>query len=240
MLVMAQTLKEISQAKETLIFLLQNLGFVINLKKSQLKPVKEIEFLGLVINSVNMTLALPQEKVLDIQNKCAQLIASPKTTIMELTKLLGKLSFTAQAVLPGRIQCRYLQQQIQAAKEASSCQAKVKLNQQSLAELKWWKENLLLQNGKPLKIGIPQLMIQTDASKTGWGQSFREPPRGNLVISGKDKTYQYTRAHCSETCNIDLYQRQIRNRNPLTNKQYDNSVLLGKNGGEFAVPNCYK
>ena len=87
MLVMAQTLKEISQAKETLIFLLQNLGFVINFKKSQLTPVKEIEFLGLVINSVNMMLALPQEKVLDIQNKCAQLIASPKTTIMKLTKL---------------------------------------------------------------------------------------------------------------------------------------------------------
>ena len=54
---------------------------------------------------------------------------------------------------------------------------------------------------------------------------------GNLVISGKDKTYQYTGAHCSETCNIDLYQRQIRNSNPLTNRQYDSSVLLGKNGG---------
>ena len=35
MLVMAQTLKEILKAKETLIFLLQNLSFVINLKKSQ-------------------------------------------------------------------------------------------------------------------------------------------------------------------------------------------------------------
>ena len=179
MLVMAQTLKEISQAKETLIFLLQNLGFLINFKKSQLTSVKEI--LGLVINSVNMTLVLPQEKVLDIQNRCAQLIASPKTTIMELTKLLGKLSFTAQAVLPGRIQCRYLQQQqIQVVREVNSYQTKVKLNQQSLAELKWWKENLLLQNGKPLKIGIRQLIIQTDASKTGWGQSIREPPRGEL------------------------------------------------------------
>ena len=115
-------------------------------------------------------LALPQEQVLDIQNKCAQLIASPKATIVELTKVLGKLSFTAQAVLPGRIQCRYLQQQqIQAVRESNSYQTKVKLNQQSLADLKWWKENLLLQNGKPLKIGIPQLIIQTDASKTGWG-----------------------------------------------------------------------
>ena len=53
---------------------------------------------------------------------------------------------------------------------------------------------------------------------------------GNLVISGKDKTFQYTGAHCSETCNIDLYQRQIGNSNPLTNRQYDSSVLLGKNG----------
>ena len=147
MLVMAQMLKEISQAKETLIFLLQNLGFVINFKKSQLTPVNEIEFLGSVINSVNMTLALPQEKVLDIQNKCAQLTASPKTAIMELTKLLGKPSFIAQTVLPGRVQRRYLQQQqIQAVRESNSYQSKVKLNQQSLAEFKWWKENLLLQN----------------------------------------------------------------------------------------------
>ena len=42
MLVMAQTFKEILKAKETLIFLLQNLSFVINFKKSQQTPVKEI------------------------------------------------------------------------------------------------------------------------------------------------------------------------------------------------------
>ena len=137
MLVMAQMLKEILQAKEILIFLLENLGFVINLKETQLRPVKEIKFLGLVINSVNMTLAwVPQEKVLDIQNKYVQLIASPKTTIMESTKLLGKLSFTAQVVLPGRFQCRYLQQQIQAVRETNSYQTKVKLSQELLAQLK--------------------------------------------------------------------------------------------------------
>ena len=88
----------------------------------------------------------------------------------EINQALGKLSFTAQAVLPWGIRRRYLQQQqIQTVREANSYQTKVKLNQQSLAELKWWKKNLLLQNGKPLKIGIPQLIIQTDASKTGWG-----------------------------------------------------------------------
>ena len=42
-------------------FSLQNLGFVVNIKKLQLTPVKELELLGLVTNSVNMTLALLQE-----------------------------------------------------------------------------------------------------------------------------------------------------------------------------------
>ena len=108
---LAQTLKEISQPKETLIFLLQNLGFVINFVKSQVTPMTKREFLGLMINSVNMTLAIPQEMVLDIQNKCMQLTASPKSTITEITKLLlEKLSFIAQAVLPGRIEYRYLEQ----------------------------------------------------------------------------------------------------------------------------------
>ena len=108
MLVIAQILKELIQAGESLIFLLQKLVFVINLKDSQLTPVKETEFLGLLINSETMTLVLPIEKVLDIQNRCSQLIVS-WTTIILLTKLLGKLAFTNQAVLPGRIQCRYLQ-----------------------------------------------------------------------------------------------------------------------------------
>ena len=55
--------------------------------------------------------------------------------------------------------------------------------------------------------------------------------RGNLVISGKDKTYEYTGAHCSGTCNIDLYQRQIGNSNPLTNRQHEPLSYLVKMEG---------
>ena len=48
------------------------------------------------------------------------------------------MSLTAYAMLPCRIQCRYLeQQQIQAVRKTNSYQTKIKLSQQSLAELKW-------------------------------------------------------------------------------------------------------
>ena len=56
---------------------------------------------------------------------------------------------------------------------------------------------------------------------------------GNLFISAKDKTYQCTGAHCSETCKFNLCQGKIGNNNPFTNWQYDSSVLLGKNVGNL-------
>ena len=46
-----------------MIYLLQNLGFVINLKKEVFHPTQRIEFLWIIIDSVEMTVSLPQKKV---------------------------------------------------------------------------------------------------------------------------------------------------------------------------------
>ena len=48
--------------RDSLIFLLQNLVFLINLKKSILHPTQKIPYLRIRIKSVEMTIALPQEK----------------------------------------------------------------------------------------------------------------------------------------------------------------------------------
>ena len=61
MLLMGKTLPETIMARDTLIFLLQNLGFGINLKKSVLHPAKKIKSLGLVIDTGKMTLAFQRK-----------------------------------------------------------------------------------------------------------------------------------------------------------------------------------
>ena len=55
--------EEILMSRNTLIFLLQHLGFVINLKKLVLTPSQQIEFLGLTIDTYTMTVALTEEKM---------------------------------------------------------------------------------------------------------------------------------------------------------------------------------
>ena len=63
MLLMSQTINGLEIARDTLILLLQSLDFAIILQRSVLVPLQKIEFLGLEIDSVRMTLTLPQKKV---------------------------------------------------------------------------------------------------------------------------------------------------------------------------------
>ena len=47
-------------ARGTLIFILQHLGFLINIKKSYVEPRSTLEFFGAIVDSGKMTLTLTQ------------------------------------------------------------------------------------------------------------------------------------------------------------------------------------
>ena len=72
-------------ARDSVIFLLQHLGFVINFKKCVLESTLEIGFLGMTVNSTKMTLSLPQGKVQKIKSQCLEVY---KRALLELTGLL--------------------------------------------------------------------------------------------------------------------------------------------------------
>ena len=61
-LLMALSKEGLTLERDTLINLFQNLGFLISSKKSVLKLCQNIQFLGMKINSIEMTLTLSQEK----------------------------------------------------------------------------------------------------------------------------------------------------------------------------------
>lgn len=59
---MVSSKEELYLTKDTLIYLLQNLRFLINVKKSILQPCQFLQFLDIEINFVDMTLNLSKEK----------------------------------------------------------------------------------------------------------------------------------------------------------------------------------
>ena len=72
---MVETSEQVSQHLETLLGILQSLGFIINQEKSLFTPTQEIEFLGLVTNSQSMELSLPGEKLRQIKGEAARLLS---------------------------------------------------------------------------------------------------------------------------------------------------------------------
>ena len=73
MLIMGQTMGEILMSRKTVTFLLQHLGFVLNLEKSILNPVQEIYFLGVTISSLKMSVFITGEgaKNSDSTSECS-------------------------------------------------------------------------------------------------------------------------------------------------------------------------
>ena len=175
--------------------LLENLGFVINLKKSVLSPVQKIEFLVMTVDSLTLCLALPRDKVRGIRRECESLIANPTTTVRQLAHLLGRLSSSIQAVFPAPLYYRYLQQaKIQALRSGGHYESRVVLNQEAIEELQWWAENLMAWNGRALAQPDPSIIIESDASREGWGAHCNGLSTGGLWSQSE----QFLHINCLE------------------------------------------
>ena len=70
MSLIGRNIKEAIIVRDSIIFLLQYLGFLLNRKKSVMEPTQKAELLGLTINSLDMTLSLTAEKLGKVQKKC--------------------------------------------------------------------------------------------------------------------------------------------------------------------------
>ena len=63
-------------SRGTVIYLLQNLSFIINIKESIFHPYQKIEFLGMEIYSIKITPSLTPEKVEKVVMTCQNFLKS--------------------------------------------------------------------------------------------------------------------------------------------------------------------
>ena len=74
------------------------LGFVINYEKSVVVPTRSLEYLGLILNSIDMSLSLTKKSISEYINICNEMLGSSETPRKSLEQLLGKFSWAEAAV----------------------------------------------------------------------------------------------------------------------------------------------
>jgi hypothetical protein len=147
--------------------LLEGLGFIVNYKKSQLVPCQKIDFLGFLIDSTNLTLQLPGEKLRKIRKKCQNLLDRTEISVRELSKFLGLLTSSIQAIFQAPLHYRHLQRLKNTTMTSEhSYEALLTLDTAAREEVLWWRDHLQGWNGRALFQQPVDLIIETDSSRS--------------------------------------------------------------------------
>ena len=155
-------------AFDTLVCLLESLGFTINWTKV-VYPAQRLTFLGVEIDTVMSELRLPDDRVAELLSLCKETNVKCKFSKLHLQRLLGKLNWAARVVRGGRI---FLRRLITLANSVKRPHHRVYLNLGARADLLWWTSLLPAHNCKTLFLSaIPELPtpVLTDASTSGGG-----------------------------------------------------------------------
>ena len=155
------------------------LGFIIHPGKSTLLPSQRIVLLGFVINSVDMSINLTEEKREALHKLCTSLLGKPTVTIRALAQTIGSLIATFPGVMHGPLYYRALEGDKTLA--LRHCKGNfdhhMKLSPPAREELEWWVKNIPTASNV-ISHGQPNYTLTTDASHTGWGAVFQDKTTG--------------------------------------------------------------
>jgi hypothetical protein len=167
-LFVAETASElrVMLGKAKLIF--EQLGLVVNKDKTE-GPLQGIEFLGIVVNSVQQILACSESRIQELLALLQQFIYFNGTVRRkQVESLVGKLSFAAQ-VLPGaRPFMRHMLDCIHKCRRHNSI---VRLSPNFKADVQFWLDHIRDWNGRQRwrQAATAPIIIASDASLAGFG-----------------------------------------------------------------------
>ena len=206
---MGSNYQEICLARDTAIFLFHQLGIMINWKKSILEPQTKLEFLGITIDSISMTLSLPETKGKNLTSLCQEILISPQITLRKLASLIEKLRATAPTIIPAPLQIQNLQQcLIQAQQQNLSFKSLITLNRDCVMEL--------VGNKFALDEGETHTHVTTSNDnyfRCSQNRGLESCITGNIhrgdLGAGREPTaHQHSGANSSRTGNNNFYKRE--------------------------------
>ena len=149
---------------------ISSLGYEVNEEKSVFEPSQKIVYFGFILDSVQFKVFLPSEKVQKIINLAKNLLSKENVVVRDIASFIGLVINAFHAVLEAPLHYRQLERNKIAGLGLSKNFNRVtQLSAASRKELLWWINNVENKNGKPIRPKKPSVLLQTDASLSGWG-----------------------------------------------------------------------
>ena len=154
-----------------LMTILRSLGFYINYEKL-ISPGQAVTYLGITLNSLDMKLYLPGNKLIRLKQVVEEFLLLKKCKKRELQQLVGLLAHCSTVIRGGRTFSRRAINLINSVVKQSDI---IQLTGQFQEDLLWWKNFANMFNGKAAIISLDYnncVTIYADASMLGFGASW--------------------------------------------------------------------
>ena len=140
----------------------------------RLIPTTELEFLGIVIDSVRMELRMSDVRLNAVKAELNSWLERRAGTKREMLSLIGKLVFLCRVIKPGRIFMRRL---ITLATKAKKLHHRILLSKEARGDIVWWTRCADQWNGRSVFYEdrwstSVDLELYSDASGLGIGAVF--------------------------------------------------------------------
>ena len=227
MLVMAHSNQMLREHVYQVLFLLENLGFIINSKESLLSPIQEIEFLGMIVNSQTMEIKLPGQKIKLIRMEACTILDHPRPTAQKVSQLLGKLNATSPALkmapllLPPNSDLPQTSTSTQPSKLSGNSQSLGPSHRRSQMgapplDMEWEESDLSIDH--------PDHNNRCLTPRMG-SRLQREENERIMVPPGTVTSHKLPRASSSNPGDSDICQRQVRDIGNPEDGQYHSSCI---------------
>ena len=147
--------------------LLEELGLTVSSKKL-VPPSTQVTCLGIVVNTVDFSIAIPVEKLAVIKNMCRDWSCKSTCSKKELQSLLGSLLYVAKCIKYARF---FLNRMLNLLRQNFD-NKHITLTREFHQDLQWFNRFLPVYNGVSFFNYTPSKVIHLDACPTGLGAIF--------------------------------------------------------------------
>ena len=172
------------QHTRLLVKMCQDLGWLVNLEKSELEPKQVFDFVGYQFDLRSGRVRPTPDRWQSLQDKIQALLSLPTCPVRQFMSLIGLLTATEKQVHLCRLHMRPIQWHLKNNwRVPESLEKVIPLPRSLHPHLQWWLEEDNVLQGQPLHPVRHALQIFTDASKEGWGAHLNEfTARGSWLI----------------------------------------------------------
>nr|XP_055049505.1 uncharacterized protein LOC129434990 [Misgurnus anguillicaudatus] len=176
-LIIAHSRRTLCEHRDLTLQHLARLGLRVNWEKSKLCPTQRISFLGMELDSIDLSARLTEERVQSILTCLGSFRGKNAVPLKQFQRLLGRMAAAAAVTPLGLLHMRPLQRWLHDRVPRRAWRAgihRVTITPACRLTFPPWSDPAFLRAGVSMRQVSRHAFVHTDASDTGWGATYDE------------------------------------------------------------------